>query len=341
MGCGCGVLKISEGQKEEMFTAGVKEMMKLALVNGYIRAKDPETGLNVKAPGEPMKKARSFAEKMHEASAVAREKCEETVESGTDKVNELAEAGADAAAKAGGMLGGLLGKAAAGAADLAGKAANVAASGAGLLAEKVIKGAALAMDEAINAIDKPFADVGKDIFKAKEAEIVALYVELIKECRIPNAVSVARGNEPWGPAEYAACSQTRCVDTFHNCCKEKTLEGLRAIVQDEINKHFVTKAWDTVIEKFNECNAKLREYKALEGYLMDDIKLDINEYIIAEVDKQFLEMMQSVEKQIRPNSKQYSDKTDMPVTFHMLFSGTPGYNEFTYEDYVNFRQKPK
>jgi hypothetical protein len=322
-----------------MFTAGVKEMMKLALLNGYIRAKNPDTGLTVLAPGEQMAKIREFAVKMHEASQVARGKCEDTVESGTDKVNELAEAGAEAAAKAGGVFGGMLGGLAAGAADLAGKAANVAASGAGLVAEKAIHLVAVALDEAIAAIDKPFADVGKDIFTLKEQEIVGKYVHLIKECRIPDAVSVVRGDKPWGPDQYAACSQTRCVDTFYNVCKQDTIAGLREIVQPEIDKHVVTKTWDSVIEKINECNDALRKFKALEGYLMDNIKLDINEYIITEVDKQFLEMMQSVEKQIRPCSKTYSDKTDMPRTFHMLFSGTPGYGEFTYEDYVNFRQK--
>merc|ERR1712107_198138 len=137
-----------------------------------------------------------------------------------------------------------------------------------------------------------------------------MYVRLITECRLPMAVPIVRGEPPYDGNSYRNCSQTRCVDTFHNVCKEKTLEGLRGIVQKEINEHTVTKVWDLSIEKFNECNDALRKHKFLEPYLMDNFKLDINEYIIAEVDKQFLEMMQSVEKQIRADAQRYADKTD-------------------------------
>jgi hypothetical protein len=337
-GC-CKQPTITEGQKEELFTAGAKEMMKLALRNGYDRAKNPETGLNVKAPGELMEKARKFALGMHEASEKAKEKVEDTVGSGTDKANEVADKVSDLAAKHGGMLGGMLGKAAEVGVDLAGKGANLAASGVGLAAEKTILVLALAMDEAIGAIDKPFAEVGKDIFKAKESEIVEKYIHLIKTCRIPKAAVVVRGEAPFGVEQYNACKPTSCVDTFHAACQADSLKHLREVVTEEIQKHTVTKVWAAMIEKINACLDELRKHDFLKDYVMDNIQLDLNEYIITEVEKQFHEMMQGVEMQIRPESHRYKDVTDMPMVFHLLFSGEPAYDAITYEMYTNMRQK--
>merc|ERR1740117_1936924 len=57
-----------------------------------------------------MAKARAFEAKLREASAVAKEKLENTVGSGTDAVNNLAGAAADKMEEKGGFLGGLMGK---------------------------------------------------------------------------------------------------------------------------------------------------------------------------------------------------------------------------------------
>merc|ERR1719451_256963 len=99
-----------------------------------------------------MDKMRKFAKQLHEASAVAREKCEDTMEGVTD----------------------------------------MAASGAGLAAEKAILLVATAMDEAIKALDQPFKDVGKDIFRIKEVEIIKCYMNIIENARIKDAQKAVR-----------------------------------------------------------------------------------------------------------------------------------------------------
>jgi hypothetical protein len=318
-----------------MFTAAAKEMMKMCLIDGYRHKEE----IAVLAPTDAMKNARAFAEKLHEASAVAREKCEDTVEGVTDKADELAAKAKDAlggGSGLGGMFGSVAGSAIAAGTAVAGAGADLAASGAGLAAEKAIKAVALAMDEAIKAIDQPFKDVGKDIFTLKENEIIAKYCTIIDvSVKIPNAVKCVRGDGP--PNVYKQCNPSACIDTMQSVCEKEILEGLREVVQEEINKHIVTKAWDLLIENYNKANAKLREYKALEGFVGDPIKLDINEYIIKECAKQFADLMRKKEDEIRKNPS-YKSK-EMPRTFHWFFSDDPAYDSFTMEHYANYKKK--
>lgn len=323
---------MSEGQKEEMFTAATKEMMKMCVVDAYLKKDE----LKVVAPTSAMENVRNFAQKMHDASAVAREKCTDAMGSATDTANELAEAAKEKAEEKGGMLGGMLGSAAAMVTDLAGSAANVAASAAGLAAEKAIKGVAVAMDASINALDDPFEKVGKDIFHEKQAEIINKYASIINGCRIPKAVEVVRGAEPFGAAEYANCKPSKCCDTLQNVCKDDIHKGLHEVVQEEINKHAVTKAWDLMIENYNKCNEKLGEYPILKEMQTEPIKLDINKYIVEEVAAQFHELMCKREAEIRQSPEGKSK--EMPRTFHLCFGGEPAYDAFTMEHYANFRK---
>jgi len=108
-------------------------------------------------------------------------------------------------------------------------------------------------------------------------------------------------------------------------------------VQPEIDKHVVTKVWDWLIEKYNECIAKLNEYEFLKEWVPDPIKLDINEYIVAETTSQFHGLMCRREAEIRaaPQGK----SKEMPRMFHKCFSGDPEYNKITLEEYANFRKK--
>jgi len=334
MGCGGSIVpKCSDAQRNEMFNAASKEMMKMCLVDGY-RNRDK---IEVLAPSDGMDKMRKFAKQLHEASAVAREKCEDTMEGVTDKADELAAKAKEAAGGAGGMLGGMMGSALAGATAVAGAAADMAASGAGLAAEKAILLVATAMDEAISALDQPFKDVGKDIFKIKEVEIIKCYMNIIENARVQDAVKAVRGAAPYGAAEYSACAPGACCDLLQSVCQEEIHTELLKVVQEEIDKHFVTKAWDMLIEKYNEANAKLKTYKALEGFVGEPFKLDINVYISKECAKQFHGLMCEREGEIRKSPEGKSK--EMPRMFHHFFSGDPAFDDFTMEHYANFRKK--
>jgi hypothetical protein len=324
-----------------MFTAAAKECMKMSLIDAY-RHKDE---VQVLAPSETMEKVRNFAKKCDEAAACAREKCEDTVGGVTDKADDLAAQAKDALSGGGGltgMIGGLAGSAIAGATAVAGGAADLAASGTGIVAEKAIQAVAAGMHKAIEALDQPFKDVGKDILGLKENEIIACYCKIIDDSvKITDAAKCVRGELPRGQKEYNECKPTACVDTMQAVCQKEILEGLRGVVQEEINKHLVTRMWDGLIENYNAANAKLKEYPALAGFVGEPFKLDINEYIIGEVASQFHGLMQRKEGEIRkaPGTEQNPKSKSMPRTFHLFFSGNPPYDEFTMEHYANYKKQ--
>lgn len=333
MGCGASLPTfLSDAQRNDLFTAGAKECMKRSLIFAY-RHKDE---INVLAPSKEMERVRAFAANLHKASDVARDKCKDTVGAATDSADALAAKAADVAADKGGFLGSIAGGIVQAGVNVAGAATDLAASGAGLAAEKAIKLVADAMEAAIGALDQPFKDVGKDIFQLKENEIIAAYCTIIdKKVKIANAVECVRGNAPYGEAQYKLC-KSGCVDTMHNVCKTEITEDLRAVVQDEINKHLVTKMWDGMIEKYNEANQALKQYSVLKDFLGDDIKLNINEYIVGEVVQQFHQLMVAREHEIRADPKGKSEQ--MPVVFPKIFSGFP-HDQFSLEDYANMNRK--
>jgi hypothetical protein len=332
MGCGASITFISEAQRNDLFTAGAKECMRRSLIFAY-RHKDE---INVLAPSKELEKIRKYAESLHKASEVARDKCTDTVGAATDSADAFAAKAADLAGDKGGFLGKLAGSVVEAGVNVAGAATDLAASGAGLAAEKAIKLVAVAMDAAIGALDQPFKDVGKDIFASKENEIIAAYCTIIdKKVRIANAVQCVRGDAPYGEAQYKLC-KSGCVDTMHTVCKTEITEDLKTVVQGEINKHLVTKVWDGMIEKYNEANQALKKYSVLKEFLGEDIKLDINEYIVSEVVQQFHQLMVAREIEIRASPAGKSDQ--MPVVFPKIFSGHP-YDQFTLEDFANMNRK--
>merc|ERR1712085_105707 len=130
--------------------------------------------------------------------------------------------------------------------------------------------AADGMDKAVDAIEKPFTEVGRDIVKAKETEIVAIFVKYINGYDFPNAFQLVRG------AKTDAISTTMTVAMVQPLAKQ-----LLPIVQAEIDKHAVTKAWDVAIEQTNSMIKTMQEKvpDMMEKYGPKPIELDINIYI--------------------------------------------------------------
>jgi len=344
MGCGA-CLAITEQQKNDMFMEAAKQMMKQALVQAY-HARE-KNSLAIEAPTEQMESIRKMADALHKWSDEAKAKLDALGDKVEDKLDSMADSVGEAAEKiGGGMMGSLVGGLASGVSAVAGKATDIAASGTGFLVEKGLLATALALDAAIKAIDDPFKAVGNDIFDAKKTELITGYCEIIEDdrIRINDAVQFVRGQAPYGPTEYANCQSDKCVRLMQKQVTAEMQKKLHTIVQGEIDKHIVTKVWDKLIETYNAANAEIKKiedkYTMLKGISGEPFKLDINEYIVNQVIIQFYILMAAQEARIRKSPSDFSQKTSIPLLFHLLFSGTPAYNELTLEHYANMKRIP-
>jgi len=341
MGCGCSVAPLSKDQLDTMFDFGARQMMKRCLIAAYAQ-KDT---MKVQAPTTEMEAIRKMADAIHKLSAEIKEK----MDAGQDKVAEKIEGAANSATEMAGKLGGgwaekAVGIAAGAAAKGIDIASDAAASGTGMVLEKILQGLANTLDAAIAAIDEPFTTVGKDIFNAKKNEIIKYYCDIIdgEFCRIKDPQDAVRGAAPWGETEYKACQTDKCVRTMQKQCTAKMQKELHEVVQEEIKKHTVTSAWDTLIKAYNRCTQELNEfvdqYSILKGLEMEPFKLDIGVHIVNHVVIEFYTLMMLQETEIRKNPIQFSKKTDMPELFHLLFSGTPAYDGFNLTHYANMKR---
>merc|ERR1719188_2142414 len=194
------------------------------------------------------------------------------------------------------------------AANAVDKAAEVAGDAVGKAINLALSTAADGMDAAVDAIEKPFTEVGRDIVKAKEEEIVKIFVAYINGYNFPKAFDLVRGDDP------AAISTNLTVAMVKPLAQQ-----LLPIVQTEINNHAVTKAWDLAIEKTNEL-IKTMQDKApdlMEKYGPKPIVLDINIHIVTKVIEQIAGLMGTKETEVR---KDPVGKSSKPKLFEACFS---------------------
>lgn len=344
MGCGCSVPQpsLTEEQKQELFMEGAKQMMKQALVQAY-HAKERQQGLEIKAPTEQMASIRKMAEDLKAYDA--KEHIGELGGKVADKMDDAAGTATDMAGK----LGGDTAKAAVGfftgvASSVAGTVTEGVASGTGKVVDKVLSVVALALDEAINAIDKPFKEVGNDIFKKREVDIIKGYCEIIEDDRVKigEAVKCVRGEKPYGYTEYTKCPSNQCVLTMQKQVTKDMQAKLGKIVEEEVKQHTVTHVWNSLIEKYNEAIAAIKDFESkytiLTGISGQPFKLNIEEYIVDQVIIQFYILMATQEARIRKSPMEFSPKTSLPNTFHLLFmheANDPPYEQLKMEHWVD------
>jgi len=224
------------------------------------------------------------------------------------KINEVAGDGNAAAVgekvASGGFMGNMIGMAA----SAVDKVAEVTGDAAGKALNLALSTAADGMDAAVDAIEKPFTEVGRDIVKAKEKEIVDIFVKYINGFDFPNAFSLVRGKQT------DAISTTMTVAMVQPLAKE-----LLPIVQAEIDKHAVTKAWDLAIEKTNEMIKMMQEKvpDLMDKYGPKPIKLDINIHIVTKVIEQIAVLMGTKETEVRRDP---AGKSSKPKLFEACFS---------------------
>jgi len=235
-------------------------------------------------------------------------RCREAGEEMKAKINEVAGDGNAAAVgekvASGGFMGNMIGMAA----SAVDKVAEVTGDAAGKALNLALSTAADGMDAAVDAIEKPFTEVGRDIVKAKEKEIVDIFVKYINGFDFPNAFSLVRGKKT------DAISTTMTVAMVQPLAKE-----LLPIVQAEIDKHAVTKAWDLAIEKTNEMINMMQEKvpDLMDKYGPKPIKLDINIHIVTKVIEQIAVLMGTKETEVR---KDPAGKSSKPKLFEVCFS---------------------
>lgn len=220
------------------------------------------------------------------------ERCREAGESLKDTLKDTAGGGHAAAAgekiASGGFMGSMMG-AVAKAAD---KVAEGAASGAGAAINGLLFSAAEGMDAAVDAIEKPFTEVGRDIVEAKKDKIVEIFVAYINNYEFKNAYTLVRdkGNN--------AISMHLTVAMVKPLANQ-----LLPIVQEEIDKHLVTKVWDAAIEKTNAMIKMMQDNvpQLMEKYGPSEIKLDINIFIVTKVIEEIARLQGEKEIEVRKN----------------------------------------
>lgn len=236
------------------------------------------------------------------------ERCREAGESVKDSLKDMAEGGqAEAMSEkvaSGGMLGGM--------AKMAGKALDKAAEAGGDAAGKLINQAlftaAKGMDTAVDAIQKPFTEVGRDIVKAKQPEIVEIFVQYINKWKFPEAYKLCRGQKGDAISLHMTVAMVKPL-----------ANALLPIVQTEINKHAVTKAWDLAIEETNKMINLMKDKvpDLMDKYGPKPIELDINIHIVTKVIEQIAFLMGKKEIEVRQNP---AGKSTKPFLFEAVFT---------------------
>lgn len=248
-------------------------------------------------PPDAVNDFRANATKCRDAGAAMKQKL-------ADATSGDVAAAAGAKVASGGFLGGMMASAAA-AVD---SAADMASAGAGAAIELAMNTLADGMDKGVAAVEKPFTEVGRDIVKAKEKEITDIFVAYINGYDFQNAFALVRGN------------QTDAISTALTVAMVQPLaKQLLPIVQSEIDKHAVTKAWDVCIEQTNKAIDTMKEKAPdmMEKYGPKKVELDINIHIVTEVIQQIAIIMGKKETEVRKAPAGLSRK---PKLFEACFT---------------------
>eukprot|EP00419_Tripos_fusus_P090351 CAMPEP_0172855676 /NCGR_PEP_ID=MMETSP1075-20121228/62265_1 /TAXON_ID=2916 /ORGANISM="Ceratium fusus, Strain PA161109" /LENGTH=318 /DNA_ID=CAMNT_0013702687 /DNA_START=56 /DNA_END=1012 /DNA_ORIENTATION=+ len=306
MGCGASVnppRRCTPEELQELCQNGCKEMEILTVSAAMEKPEEI-----VVPPPDCVNDQRENAQKLRDAAKAAVDKIESLTE------NDMAQnMVGDTEGK--GMIGSVMGfmaKAADGVAELTGK-------GAGMVVSTSLNGFAAALDKAVEAIEKPFTEVGRDIVERKKTDLIGIYAAYINQYNHSDPVSLVRGADPYGAAEYQAVPPDSISKALTDVALQPLAEQMLPIVQSEIDEHAVTKAWDVLIETTNKAHDKISQYAQLEGYGIKKIQLDINTYIVEQSIRALGDQMGKVESEVRQNS---AGKSRQPQTFAAVFSGT-------------------
>jgi len=305
MGCGASAPKpASLTQQEEMCKWSAKAMV-IVCLQYVLNEKIKKGVVPIQAPGSDMDGLRKMVTDLREAA----KGLGESVGGAGDAVAE----GAEKVGGAGGMLGGMI----AGAVGAASKAVAGAVGGAG---GSVLNGLAGTIEGQVAKVDAEFAKIAGTVAEANTPEIVAVYQEVLNTADFQKCLELCRGAEPFGQAEYDACEKDKITKAFMKAAGDKIAGPLITAVDAEIDKSTLVSTWEATINNVNDANKKMTELLKVEN--KEAIKLDIKEYIVAEIIKKIAEEMNTYEADIRVKP----DDTRPPqaagtATFNVCLSG--------------------
>lgn len=299
MGCGASSApkECNDEQKSELCKTSGRQMMLLCVPLAMAKADQIKV-----TPPKELASLRQSADSLRTQAETARTS---TQPSSAEADNEQPEEKAD---KKGGVLG-AIGAAVVKGADKANELLGKGVGGA-------LDQAAKALDAAVDTVEKPMTEIGKEIVEAKKDDITKVFQDKIAQVSMDGvALTLVRGAAPHGEEQYKAVSGNALSAHLVEKHGDAIAEAMRSVVQDFIDKKGVVKAWDQVIEKYNFASKKLEERKLA---AFPKIELDINEHILKQVVAQLGELLGKEEKELRANPQ---DKSPTPVTFAAVFSG--------------------
>lgn len=293
--CGCGAkepVPLNDEEKQYTCNIGCKEMSIITCAHA-IKNFDQ---IVIKPP-DVVNNFRDNAKRLRDGGEEIKEKLKDMVDG--DVVGDVGKKVAS-----GGMLGGLVGAAAA----VADKALDVAAEGAGKAFNLACHTFAEAMDKFVEEIEKPFTECGQEIVKVKHKEITDIMIKYINDYTFQNAFALVREKGP-----------NAISDNLTRAMVGPLAKQLLPIVQEEIDKHVVTKLWDAAIEQTNAMIEKMQATvpDLMEKYGPKPIKLDINIFIVTGSITEICRIMGEKEKSVRANPVGQSRK---PKLFEACFS---------------------
>jgi hypothetical protein len=219
---------------------------------------------------------------------------------------------AKSASKKKGGLGGMLDSAKDAASKVADKAGDLANAG----AEKVLGVLADALEQAIDKVEQPFTDVGRDLVKEQSEAILKVFNDYITSMTIADddVIAIVRGAAPYGKAEYDAVPKDAVSKYLCTKSRDELASKLKPICSEAIKKHTITKTWDTVIDKFNALSEKLKSMS--DDVNLVPIQLDIEDYIVSQTIDQIGVLMGKEEEILRASPE---GKSRRPQVFEDVY----------------------
>lgn len=264
MGCGASKKPATPEEQQEICKQMAKEMMIICIGPALEKAEN----IKIKLPSDfdKMKKAdeklRSLANDLRNGKGEEGEKKEE---------------------EKGGMLGSMMG--------MAKKAVDAVQEGGAAAAATALDGVASGLEKAINGIEEPMTDIGKDIVKEKKEELREVLAAHIRNAKVEEAVALCGGPPDRLPN---AISTYLLQQAAHSIATE-----LLSVVKGYIDQHKAIKLWDEAINQYNGAVAKVQSVGLSEKLNLEGIKLDIKEHICVETILCFAQIMAETEEMMR------------------------------------------
>lgn len=300
MGCGASAApprECADAEKKELCDVHGKQMLSLCVPPALEKLDEIKV-----VPPKELNNLRESAESLRKQADSARE--------------QTAAKDDEPKTAVGGIAGSIIGAVA----NVGEKANELFGKGLGVVLDEAAK----SLDAAVDTVEKPMTEIGKDIVEAKKAEVEKVFKYVIGTLSFDGepggAVALVRGAAPHGRPEYEAIQGSPLSDFFVSQCAQKLAAQLRPEIQEEIDKHTAVKAWDKAIEAYNFASGKLEEAK-LPSFAK--IELDINEHIIDQIVSQLAVLIGKTETVIRHRSGDVKvcKPVQSPTTFAAVFSG--------------------